>query len=67
MQSERIKNVAVIGAGIMGEGIAQNFAQAELDVRLIDQNQDILNRCLHQIEINLNQLQRGLKLSSRKI
>jgi 3-hydroxyacyl-CoA dehydrogenase len=55
MQAENIKTVAVIGAGIMGEGIAQNFAQAGLDVRLIDQSKDILDRCLHQIEANLNQ------------
>ena len=55
MQAGDIKRVAVIGAGIMGEGIAQNFAQADLDVRLVDQNEDILNRCLHQIEVNLGQ------------
>ena len=55
MQVEDIKTVTVIGAGIMGEGIAQNFAQAGLDVRLVDQTEDILNKCLHQIEANLNQ------------
>lgn len=54
MNTKNIKTVAVIGAGIMGEGIAQNFAQAGLSVRLVDQERDILDRCLHQIEMNLN-------------
>lgn len=53
MDAENIKKVVVIGAGIMGEGIAQNFAQAGLSVRLIDQGKDILDRCLHQIDANL--------------
>jgi len=54
MTAEDITTVAVIGAGIMGEGIAQNFAQAGLSIRLVDQGNDILDRCLHQIDANLN-------------
>jgi 3-hydroxybutyryl-CoA dehydrogenase len=54
MNTKNIKTVAVIGAGIMGEGIAQNFAQAGLSVRIVDQEKDILDRCLHQIGANLN-------------
>ena len=56
MSTENIKTVAVIGAGIMGEGIAQNFAQAGLSVRLVDQGKDILDRCLRQMDANLNLL-----------
>lgn len=56
MNTENIKTVAVIGAGIMGEGIAQNFAQAGLSVRLVDQGKDILDRCLRQMDANLNLL-----------
>ena len=52
-----ISIVAVIGAGIMGEGIAQNFAQAGLSVRLVDEKKAILDACLHQIEANLNLFQ----------
>lgn len=53
MKAENIKTVAVIGAGIMGEGIAQSFAQAGFTVRLVDQEKNILGGCLKQIEANL--------------
>ena len=55
MNVEYIRTVAVIGGGIMGEGIAQNFAQAGLSVKLIDQSKDILDGCLKRININLKQ------------
>jgi len=53
MKPEDIKNVVVIGAGIMGQGIAQNFAQAGLSVRLVDLDKQILERSLTQIDENL--------------
>ena len=53
MKAEDIKKVVVVGAGIMGEGIAHNFAQAGLSVRLVDQDKQILDRCLAQIDANL--------------
>ncbi|OGO22880.1 MAG: hypothetical protein A2144_02520 [Chloroflexi bacterium RBG_16_50_9] len=37
----------------MGEGIAQNFAQGGLSVRVFDQNTDILTRCFNQVGANL--------------
>jgi 3-hydroxyacyl-CoA dehydrogenase len=43
----------VIGAGSMGEGIAQVFAQAGLDILLIDIDQNALERCTAQIRSNL--------------
>ena len=48
-----INSVAIVGAGIMGEGIAQGFAQAGLAVTLFDLNDDILRRCKSNIETNL--------------
>lgn len=57
MESIQIKNVAIIGAGIMGVGIAQNFAQAGLSVNLLDMNQKILTKSLSQIETNLDLFQ----------
>lgn len=39
-----IQKVAVIGAGIMGNGIAQVCALAGLDVTLIDINQQALEK-----------------------
>jgi 3-hydroxybutyryl-CoA dehydrogenase len=39
-----IKTVGVVGAGTMGNGIAQVFAQAGFDVRLVDVSQPMLER-----------------------
>jgi len=58
MSVSSIKTVVVVGSGIMGLGIAQNFAQAGLAVRVVDQEQDILDRCLAQIDANLNLFQK---------
>lgn len=51
---ENIQNVIVIGAGVMGEGIAQSFAEAGLSVHIVDINQDALERCTTQIAANLD-------------
>jgi 3-hydroxybutyryl-CoA dehydrogenase len=48
-----ISRVLVIGAGTMGEGIAQNFAQAGLEVCVADNNSAMLERCGRQIPANL--------------
>ena len=49
-----MKNVSVIGAGTMGNGIAHVFAQAGHDVVLIDINQDQLEKALATIGKNLD-------------
>ena len=49
MQLQDIKRVLVIGAGTMGEGIAQCFAQAGLTVFLADIDENALKRCRKQI------------------
>lgn len=56
MKATDISRVLVIGAGSMGEGIAQHFAQAGFAVRLLDINEDMLNRCRRQIPANLELL-----------
>jgi len=48
-----IKNVCVIGAGIMGSGIAQLAATHGYNVNLVDVNDDILNNAKIAIEKNL--------------
>ncbi|NWF91619.1 MAG: 3-hydroxyacyl-CoA dehydrogenase family protein [Syntrophaceae bacterium] len=48
-----IKKIAVIGAGIMGHGIAQSFAQAGYQVSLMDIAQPSLDRALSLIESSL--------------
>jgi 3-hydroxybutyryl-CoA dehydrogenase len=48
-----IKTVGVIGAGTMGNGIAQAFAQAGFSVRLVDVAQPMLDRARRSIEKSL--------------
>ncbi|MGM8211440.1 3-hydroxybutyryl-CoA dehydrogenase [Virgibacillus sp. W0430] len=45
-----IKNVFVVGAGQMGTGIAQVFAQSDIRVLLYDQNEEALTKALHSME-----------------
>ena len=49
-----VKNIAVIGAGTMGNGIAHIFAAKGYPVSLIDLNPDILKSALDVIEKNLD-------------
>jgi 3-hydroxybutyryl-CoA dehydrogenase len=51
-----MKNIAVIGAGTMGNGIAHVFAQSGYNVTLIDVSQDAINRALQTIEKNMDRL-----------
>ena len=48
-----ISNVAVIGAGTMGNGIAHVFAQGGLNVTLIDVKAEFLTRAIETIKGNL--------------
>jgi 3-hydroxybutyryl-CoA dehydrogenase len=55
-----IENVAVIGAGTMGHGIAQVAAQAGFQVVLEDVSEDLVSRGLARIEDNLKKgVERG--------
>lgn len=47
-----IHTVGVIGAGVMGTGVAQNLAQTNHQVLLIDVSQDILRRAREEIVKN---------------
>ncbi|MCB0434189.1 MAG: NAD(P)-binding domain-containing protein, partial [Mangrovimonas sp.] len=51
-----MKNVAVIGAGTMGNGIAHTFAQNGFKVQLIDINEASLKRGLDTISKNLDRM-----------
>ncbi|MDA8596373.1 3-hydroxybutyryl-CoA dehydrogenase [Flavobacteriaceae bacterium] len=56
-----MKNISVIGAGTMGNGIAHTFALAGYQVKLIDINQERLNLGLQTIEKNLDrQVSKGI-------
>ena len=49
-----IKNVCVIGAGVMGSGIAQLASTYGYQVNLVDINENILEKAKSSIEKNLN-------------
>lgn len=51
-----MKNIAVIGAGTMGNGIAQTFAQFGYKVKMIDLSEDNINRALATITKNLDRM-----------
>ena len=57
-----MKNIAVIGAGTMGNGIAHVFAQHGYQVNLIDISAEALDKALKTIEKNLDRM-----LSKEKI
>jgi 3-hydroxybutyryl-CoA dehydrogenase len=44
-----MKNIAVIGAGTMGNGIAHTFAQFDYKVQLIDISQSSLDKGMAQL------------------
>lgn len=48
-----MKNICVIGAGTMGNGIAHVFAQKGFSVSLVDVSQEQLNKALNTINKNL--------------
>jgi 3-hydroxybutyryl-CoA dehydrogenase len=49
----KINNIAVIGAGTMGHGIAQVFALAGLQVALTDSDAQVLEKAIQRIQANL--------------
>jgi len=49
-----MKNIAVIGAGTMGNGIAHTFAQSGFKVQLIDVNESALKKGIETISKNLD-------------
>lgn len=58
-----MKNVAVIGAGTMGNGIAHTFAQSNYKVNLIDLSQASLDRGMATISKNLDRMVAKEKIS----
>ncbi len=51
-----MKNISVIGAGTMGNGIAHTFAQSGYSVQLIDISQDALDKGMATIAKNLDRM-----------
>ena len=56
MKSTEVKRALVVGAGVMGHSIAQVFAQAGIEVSLVDKDKDTLTRAKKLIKSNLETL-----------
>jgi len=62
-----IKNIAVIGGGTMGNGIARVFAQYNFKVHLVEMNNQLIEKALVNIKGNLDrQLKKGIISEERK-
>ena len=62
-----MKNIAVIGSGTMGNGIAHTFAQFGYSVKLIDISQDFLSKGIETITKNLDrQVKKGTLSEEQK-
>src|SRR5438552_16161994 len=59
-----ITTIGVVGAGTMGSGIAQVFAQAGFSVRLVDVADPLLDRARSSVEKSLDTFVKKGKLSS---
>jgi len=64
MNIEQIKSVGVIGAGTMGNGIAQVFATAGFDVRVQDVSPGALDRAVKTIARSLDKLVEKSRLTA---
>ncbi|MEE2931382.1 MAG: 3-hydroxyacyl-CoA dehydrogenase NAD-binding domain-containing protein [Bacteroidota bacterium] len=61
-----MKNIIIIGAGTMGNGIAHTFAQHEYNVTLVDTNNNTLEKALNTIEKNLDRMVLKEKITQEK-
>jgi enoyl-CoA hydratase / 3-hydroxyacyl-CoA dehydrogenase len=67
MKAENIKNVAVIGAGDMGHGIAETALLAGLSVHLIDTTEENLQKGIANIEKSLMRMYSQKKISEETV
>ena len=67
MDAERVKRVAVIGAGTMGHSIAQVFAASGIEVNLADVKREILDHALRLMKGNLKTLVEYGKVKEREV
>lgn len=61
-----MKNISVIGAGTMGNGIAHTFAQNGFKVNLIDISQESLDKAIKTITKNLDRLVQKERITEEK-
>ncbi|ASZ15060.1 3-hydroxyacyl-CoA dehydrogenase family protein [Chitinophaga pendula] len=61
-----IKHIAVIGAGVMGQGVAYQFAKYDYDITLVDLSEDILANAKKNIR-NIERLDKMLHKSASTV
>src|SRR5690242_9057821 len=66
LKSMAMRTIGVVGAGVMGRGVAQDLAQAGYDVVLIDVSDEVLERARDEIRNN-TRLYRMLHPDARKV
>jgi len=49
MDSQKLSKIGVVGAGVMGRGVAQAVAQCDMNVVLVDISEDILAQAMKEI------------------
>ena len=66
MRVDEVRRIAVVGAGVMGHGIAQEFALAGYEVTLVSRSESSLQRGVQGIRENLARLaERGMVSADR--
>lgn len=60
-----MKNITVVGAGAMGNGIAHVFAMNGYQVNLVDISQEALDKALATISKNLDRMLRKSKITEQ--
>ncbi len=66
-KADQIKKVAVVGAGLMGHGIAQAFAQEGFPVMITDISEPALAAVKDKIHANLTTLAKGKLINTRNV
>ena len=61
-----MKNITVIGAGTMGNGIAHTFAQKGFNVNLVDISANALKKAINTIEKNLDRMVQKEKITEQE-
>jgi len=67
MNPQEVRKVAVIGGGTMGHSIAQVFAQAGIEVNLVDVKAEVLEKALRRMKGNLQTLAEYGKVDAKEI
>jgi len=67
MDPKNVRSALVVGAGVMGHSIAQVFAQAAIEVNLVDLDGKILERAMNLVKSNLETLAEFRRVSGDEI